>query len=70
MISLVKPSAKVKRSFDFYEIKNSTLSFIGDRDPRHRAQQIINICDVTGNKKLTKQEVKENPLFQSDKKKS
>jgi len=39
------------------------LSFVGDHDPRHRAEQIISICDVTGNRKLTKQEVKENPHF-------
>lgn len=30
---------------------------IGDRDPKHRAEEIIRICDVTGNKKLTKEEV-------------
>ena len=29
----------------------------GDRDPKHRAEEIIRICDVTGNKKLTKEEV-------------
>ncbi|CAF2752111.1 unnamed protein product [Rotaria sp. Silwood2] len=28
----------------------------GDRDPKHRAEEIIRICDVTGNKKLTKEE--------------
>ncbi len=31
----------------------------GDRDPKHRAEEIIRICDVTGNKKLTKEEVSE-----------
>ncbi len=31
--------------------------FLGDRDPKHRAEEIIRICDVTGNKKLTKEEV-------------
>jgi hypothetical protein len=30
---------------------------IGDRDPKHRAEEIIRICDVTGNKKLSKEEV-------------
>ena len=31
--------------------------YLGDRDPKHRAEEIIRICDVTGNKKLTKEEV-------------
>ena len=35
------------------------IFLIGDRDPKHRAEEIIRICDVTGNKKLTKEEVSE-----------
>ena len=36
--------------------------FSGDRDPKHRAEEIIRICDVTGNKKLTKEEVSSNEI--------
>ncbi|CAF1047577.1 unnamed protein product [Adineta ricciae] len=36
--------------------KRLGCSIIGDRDPKHRAEEIIRICDVTGNKKLTKEE--------------
>ncbi|CAF1046806.1 unnamed protein product [Didymodactylos carnosus] len=28
----------------------------GDRDPKHRAEEIMRICDITGDKKLTKEE--------------
>ncbi len=41
----------------FCVIRNGNNSFLGDRDPKHRAEEIIRICDVTGNKKLTKEEV-------------
>lgn len=37
--------------------KTDRGDFAGDRDPKHRAEEIIRICDVTGNKKLTKEEV-------------
>jgi hypothetical protein len=40
----------------FKSVKQEFL-LIGDRDPKHRAEEIIRICDVTGNKKLTKEEV-------------
>ncbi len=38
-------------------LNKKIIWFIGDRDPKHRAEEIIRICDVTGNKKLTKEEV-------------
>ena len=39
------------------EQESISLFITGDRDPKHRAEEIIRICDVTGNKKLTKEEV-------------
>ncbi len=56
-ILLVKLIAKVNIR-DFLMGKKGKIElFLGDRDPKHRAEEIIRICDVTGNKKLTKEEV-------------
>ncbi|CAF4977160.1 unnamed protein product, partial [Rotaria socialis] len=32
------------------------LLYIDDYDPKHRVEEIIRMCDVTGNKKLTRKE--------------
>jgi len=56
----VKLIAKVNiREFFCNGKKGKIELFLGDRDPKHRAEEIIRICDVTGNKKLTKEEVSE-----------
>lgn len=64
MISLVKLIVKVEFPSRILIKKQNGFFVSGERDPKHRAEEIIRICDVTGNKKLTKEEVSEtHPSF-------
>ena len=59
----MKPIVKVKDpSMRLERLIIRMNDFSGDRDPKHRAEEIIRICDVTGNKKLTKEEVSSNEI--------
>jgi hypothetical protein len=57
MYDLIGETDRKGKYFVFERFLNKKYLFLGDRDPKHRAEEIIRICDVTGNKKLTKEEV-------------